>query len=878
METASLPTIVNKILFVFIPGTPGSAVSLLQECLSLLGYPASGSTLENTLNTYTEINNIFFQDLGQDAISLAELPKSSFSSTAAYNAKEKIRELISGLASHIPAWCLADPLFCRTFPLWQAVLEELGADIRFIHIVRHPFETAKSISVAFDRDPAWGGSIWLTWNRWAVLHCRPYPHIIITYDQLLADPVSTLTRIGCALRLAYPFSTPEAFHALLNHVQPGRRHIHVGTASDRELALFQPHIQVYNLFRAHTVTFSSPIQVLPGDSDALDHAVTCDSEDPSRRMPKPLEQELLHLLEKHVSLVDDAFSAMGNKTALAKPAIARTPTSGKSIPDWATLFLPDKSGKGYPNRFELQETEWQKFHTRVYRTEHLKHAPIRFQPLNGPGVVRIASIRLLNLATDTPWWEAANSRDFEAVNSLDMAIRLPDEHHLLLVLTGDEAQISWHCGQDFRDCPTAVEIVFRVEQDIDFASVDVKELAGVLKGLLRQGRFVDVLYLFDRCPGMNFAAAGDPELLTWLIRLLDESNRLYEAATCYEQAMSAKLPVGLFPMDIGRKLEQQGAWEEAETFYDQAVRFYEQNIDVRAAKVRVLRKLGRSHEAEQFSDQVLNKFNKSTGLRIDLGEQRLEKNDRQAALELFQAAQERGFDFPLWINRAVSALSREMLDVYGIRLHVPENIISSDVLLPIIKGGYERSEMMFITSVVKQGDRVLELGGGLGFLACYLQSNISNVQVCTVEANPDLIPLVERNLRLNSCKAEVIQALAATHDGEASFNVSENFWSSSVMDIPSHYTTQKVRAIDTNGVIMRFKPNKMIIDIEGGEVDLVPRLDLTYIDALIIEVHQRYTGMKGVSAVFKALLDKGFTVDLECSRGNVYTFVKFEDA
>ena len=327
---------------------------------------------------------------------------------------------------------------------------------------------------------------------------------------------------------------------------------------------------------------------------------------------------------------------MGNKTASAKPAITRTPTSGKSIPDWATLFLPDKSGKGHPNRFELQETEWQKFHTRVYRTEHLKHAPIRFQPLNGPGVVRIASIRLLNLATDTPWWEAANSRDFEAVNSLDMAIRLPDEHHLLLVLTGDEAQISWHCGQDFRDCPTAVEIVFRVEQDIDFASVDVKELAGVLKGLLRQGRFVDAMYLFDRCPGMNFAAAGDPELLTWLIRLLDESNRLYEAATCYEQAMSAKLPVGLFPMDIGRKLEQQGAWEEAETFYDQAVRFYEQHIDVRAARVRVLRKLGRSHEAEQFSDQILNKFNKSAGLRIDLGKQRLRKTTARPLWSFFR--------------------------------------------------------------------------------------------------------------------------------------------------------------------------------------------------------------------------------------------------
>jgi FkbM family methyltransferase len=859
---------------IFITGAPASGVSLLHDCLSQFGIPSPEDFSKASWFTCSDINNLFFQELGQDSISSEELPKSSFSSLAAHKAKEKIRELLSSLASDLPAWSMADPLFCHTFPLWRGVLEEAGADIRLIHIVRHPFETAKSISAAFDRDSAWGGRIWLTWNRWAVLHCRSYPHIIVTFDQLLADPVSTLTRIGCALRLTYPFSTPEAFHALLNHVQPGRRHHHAGTASDRELALFQPHIQAYNLFRACTASFSSPSGVLPDDSHALDHAVTCGPEDPSRRMPKPLEQELLQLLEKHVSLDEDAFSAGGNKTALTKSALARTHTSGKSIPDLATLFLPDQSGKGHPNRYALQETDWQKCHVRVYRTEHLKHAPIRFQPLNRPGVVRIASIRLLNLAADKPWWEAAGPRDFEAVNALDMAIRLPDEHHLLLVLTGDDAQIAWHCGLDFIDCPTAVEIVFRVEQDIDVAAVDVKELAGVLKGLLRQGRFVDALYLFDRCSGMNFAAAGDPELLTWLIRLLDESNRLFEAATCYGQAMSAKLPVGLFPIDIGRKLEQQGAWEVAETFYDQAVQFYRKRSDIRGARVRVLRKLGRFHEAEQFADQGLKQLSESTDLRIELGGQHLEENDRPAALALFQDAQARGFDFPLWVNRAISALTREMLDVYGIRLCVPAPIVSPAVLLPMIKGGYERSEMMFITTVIKPGDRVLELGGGIGFLACYLQSNIPNVRIRTVEANSDLIPLMEKNLRLNACRAEVIQGLAATQDGEATFNVAENFWSSSVMDIPSHYTTQKVRAIDTNRLIRDFKPNKMIIDIEGGEVDLVPGLHLSNIEALIIEVHQRYTGMNGVSKVFKAFLDKGFMVDLECSRGHVFTFVK----
>jgi FkbM family methyltransferase len=719
----------------------------------------------------------------------------------------------------------------------------------------------------------WGAYFWLIWNKWALESCIQVPHIIVTFDQLLADPVQTMIQIGRQLDFPYPIKPQNAADAILNFIQPSQKHWHASSASLSDRTFFHPYTQIFNFFKkcASRPKNVRMVEPLSGFSSTIE----CENVIDFQHTPEKafFEQELLRLLQRKsleiskepLSKIVDKFSK--KSVPLEKP-VPENPVAK------ATLIIPDKAQKSSKYTKIFQGMEWQTINFRLYRTDSLKHVAFRLQPMDKPGVVRIRSIKMLNMTTGMPWWEMGSSKDFEAVQAHDMAITLPDKDDLLLMISGPGAEIAWDCRDAYVDYPTSIEIQIKVESDIDLTTLEVTDLADMLNGLLGKGRFIDALYIIDHCPGVDFSSAQNPQLMAWLIRLLLDSNRLFEAVACYEQAMIAKMEIPIPPLEIGNKLESGEFWKEAEKFYRQVVHFVPKHISALTARIRILKKLNRTDEADRVTAEALEKFKHSHWLHIDIGQGLFFKNARRSALAHFLEAQKHGADFPLWGNRAISALSRETVDLHSVKLRVPTDIVSPLVLQAIIKGNYEQDERRLAKYIIHPGDRVLELGGGIGYIACSILINVKNVEVCTVEANPALIPLIKKNLRLNNVQATVLQGLASDKEGQADFHVSENFWASSVVDIPMETSLMKLPAIDTNQLIAKFKPNKMIIDIEGGEVDLLPKLRLDAIEAIAIEVHQRFTGIKGVSKVFKTLLDQGFEIDLEESGGHVYVFKK----
>jgi len=63
------------------------------------------------------------------------------------------------------------------------------------------------------------------------------------------------------------------------------------------------------------------------------------------------------------------------------------------------------------------------------------------------------------------------------------------------------------------------------------------------------------------------------------------------------------------------------------------------------------------------------------------------------------------------------------------------------------------------------------------------------------------------------------------------------------------------------------KPSVLVMDIEGGELDLLPTLDLSSCRALMIELHPRIYQLAGIDRCFATLQQKGFTYDAKNSRG-----------
>jgi FkbM family methyltransferase len=229
---------------------------------------------------------------------------------------------------------------------------------------------------------------------------------------------------------------------------------------------------------------------------------------------------------------------------------------------------------------------------------------------------------------------------------------------------------------------------------------------------------------------------------------------------------------------------------------------------------------------------------------------------------------------PAWVKRAVSALHREVVELHGVVLSVPVRVVSPLVLSHLVKGNYEGRELSLLQQCLKSDDRILELGAGLGFLACFVGRAHPDIPYIAIEANPQLIPVIRENFKLNNCGIQLLHGAAAVTNDTILFHVADDFWASSIENIAHLHTDMEVPGIDIQPIMEDLKPTLLIIDIEGGELNLVPQLNLTCVDRLLIELHPDIYGNEGSNRIIKSLLDQKFYLDVQNSGTQVFLFVR----
>lgn len=216
-----------------------------------------------------------------------------------------------------------------------------------------------------------------------------------------------------------------------------------------------------------------------------------------------------------------------------------------------------------------------------------------------------------------------------------------------------------------------------------------------------------------------------------------------------------------------------------------------------------------------------------------------------------------------------------------VELSVAEDITSPRVLKEIEQGTYEDREMKFARQVIADGDRVLELGAGLGFVSTVVCTSKKPAYFAAVEADARLIPHIRRTHERNAVTGvDVINAAFVSDDdtlqkGYVEFGVTSVFWGSGINKAGNeNVTTVRVDVQDASRFIREKKINVLVADIEGGELDLFRNLDFGPIRKIIIEIHPRVFGPEGVREVFRMLDDNDFVYDAPNSSGPVLTFRK----
>lgn len=146
------------------------------------------------------------------------------------------------------------------------------------------------------------------------------------------------------------------------------------------------------------------------------------------------------------------------------------------------------------------------------------------------------------------------------------------------------------------------------------------------------------------------------------------------------------------------------------------------------------------------------------------------------------------------------------------------------------QGAYEASERELLDGLLAPGDRLLELGGGCGYLAAAAAKRIGSDAVLTVEADPEMLPTLEKTFALNAVSPKVRIGTVAATDAPHALVRGEHFWGTRSEPGPGE------RALPLEALIAEHRPSVMLCDIEGGEAGLCG-LPLPGVRAVIIEAH-----------------------------------------
>jgi FkbM family methyltransferase len=215
----------------------------------------------------------------------------------------------------------------------------------------------------------------------------------------------------------------------------------------------------------------------------------------------------------------------------------------------------------------------------------------------------------------------------------------------------------------------------------------------------------------------------------------------------------------------------------------------------------------------------------------------------------------------------------------GMKIPKHPQLTTGNVRVSLKEGVYERKECDAVMRVVRPGTRVLELGGGIGYMSTLLSVKKKVASVTTYEANPTLIPYIRSVHEANEVtNVEVRNALLSPEAGDpVPFYIRKSFLGSSMdPDVePENIVSTEMVARHAIGTVLEdVKPEVLVCDIEGAEADLLPAADWSGLEAAIIELHPQWIGQKGVQAVFDCMQKAGLTYFPKASEGKVVCFRK----
>ena len=204
-------------------------------------------------------------------------------------------------------------------------------------------------------------------------------------------------------------------------------------------------------------------------------------------------------------------------------------------------------------------------------------------------------------------------------------------------------------------------------------------------------------------------------------------------------------------------------------------------------------------------------------------------------------------------------------ELAGIKIPVMSDL-TDNICVAIYDGHYESAELHTFQSMLDEDDVVLEVGAGIGFLSSYCARAIGSEKVHTYEANPKLEVLIRKVYAANQVGPTLKIGVLGQETGTAQFFITHDFWASSLLPPAEPSEQVTVPVYDVNEEIRRITPTFLLMDIEGGEYELIKALDFHTIRKISVEMHTDVLGQARVDESKAIMRNAGFEVNSQLSR------------
>jgi FkbM family methyltransferase len=198
-----------------------------------------------------------------------------------------------------------------------------------------------------------------------------------------------------------------------------------------------------------------------------------------------------------------------------------------------------------------------------------------------------------------------------------------------------------------------------------------------------------------------------------------------------------------------------------------------------------------------------------------------------------------------------------VLRLHGVQVRCGPDDVPRSVRSALFKESYEAYECELVKRILRPGDRVLEIGTGIGLVSLVATRLAGEGNVLSCEANPEMEAVIRANYALNGWTPNLRMQAVTADGGPLTFYRNDNILSSSAFDrqIDGHEIT--VPSVALAEVIAAHRPSVLVMDVEGSEVELLPAADLSGIRAVIVEMHPHIVGPEKIMALVAQMAAQG---------------------